>query len=724
METALSGTYRLTNVDCANCAAKIENSLRKLPTVDFVSYDYAQQTLHIQGLGFGEAEKHIHRIEPEARLALKDGHDSSFGEGEESDPYSLKKEGILLTIASLLFLVVLFCGSQLAALHPPYPEWMIIMAAYFLSGWNVILNSARTIRNGSFFDENVLMLIATVGAMAIQAYSEAVGVMIFYRVGEMLQSSAVSRSRRSIRSLLSAKPDRARVKTLMGLEEMSPEAVPVGEHILIKPGDKIPLDGDVIEGTCQLDTSALTGEAVPIAAGPGDAVMAGQICITGALTVKVTRPFRESSIAKVMELVENATARKANTEKFITVFARHYTPAVVVIAACIALLPTLTTGASFETWLYRALVLLVISCPCALVISIPLGYFGGIGRASRNGILVKGSNYIDALSGVKTVVFDKTGTLTEASFKVKDIVNSNGFTKSEMLEFAAAAECQSNHPIAASILTAYASSGREIDPSAVSDHTEYSGMGVTTTYRGRSILVGNDLFLHHRDIPHGVCGFSDTVVHIVVDGKYAGHITIGDRIKPDARQAIQSLRALGVRHIAMLTGDNSCVADAVGNRIGLDDVYAELMPEDKVDMLEELSRAGDGAGKVAFVGDGINDAPVIARADVGIAMGGLGSDAAVETADVVLMTDSPLKVAEAIEVAKDTRVIVWQNIMLAFFIKGVFMLFGAMGMASMWEAVFADMGTALIAVANSTRIFGKDKMRPIRQHLRRIGAWT
>jgi Cd2+/Zn2+-exporting ATPase len=421
----------------------------------------------------------------------------------------------------------------------------------------------------------------------------------------------------------------------------------------------------------------------------------------------VSRPFNESSIAKIMDLVENATARKAKTEKFITTFARYYTPAVVLIAACIAFIPPLATGASFQTWIYRALVLLVISCPCALVISIPLGYFGGIGKASRRGILVKGSNFIDALAAVKAVVFDKTGTLTRGVFKVKEVFNLNGFSKDQLLEFAAAAELHSNHPIAISINDAFSKIGGKLKVSMVSDHTEISGQGVEARYGDHAIMVGNDSLLHLQSIDHPKCEFDDTVAHLAVDGNYAGYITIGDEIKPDADNALKALKKQGIEHIAMLTGDNRCAAEAVVTRLPIDSFYADLLPEDKVSIFEKLKVQNRNKGKIAFVGDGINDAPVLARADVGVAMGALGSDAAVETADVVLMNDSPMKMAEAVSIAKQTRRIIWQNIILAFAVKGIFILFGAMGLATIWEAVFADMGTALIAVANSTRIIGK-----------------
>jgi Cd2+/Zn2+-exporting ATPase len=708
MNTTTTEKYFIKNIDCANCAAKIENSLRKLDGVDYVSLDFANQTLHVKTANFERIIEHVRKIEPGVEL-LPLHRKTSVGEvNPQLKTYALKKEIAIPAAAFLLFCVILFFEDWIHQQPFRYLEQVITIAAYLLAGWNVLLGALRTLRTGAIFDENVLMVIATGGAFAIHAYPEAVGVMIFYKIGEMLQERAVFRSRRSIRGLLASKPQRALLQTAEGLREVAPESVLVGALLLVKPGEKVPLDGDVVEGTSQMDTSALTGESVPVLAKPGDTVMAGTICKTGALTVKATRPFHESSIAKVMDLVENATARKAKTEKFITTFARYYTPAVVLIAACIAFIPPLAAGASYQTWIYRALVILVISCPCALVVSIPLGYFGGIGRASRRGILVKGSNFIDALAAVKTVVFDKTGTLTQGVFIVKEVAVFNGFSKDQLLEFAAAAEYRSNHPIASSIVTAFTQSGGRIDTSKIFDHAEFPGQGVSTRYGGRTVMVGNDQFLHHSSIVHDRCDFESTVAHIVVDGKYAGHITIGDEIKSDAAEAIRALKAQGVDHIAMLTGDNACTAEAVAQKLGLDSFYANLLPENKVSILEKMREGRKRGEKIAFVGDGVNDSPAIARADVGVAMGAMGSAAAIETADVVLMTDAPMKMAEAVSIAKQTRRIVWQNIILAFTVKGTFLVLGGMGLASMWEAVFADMGTALVAVANATRMLGRE----------------
>lgn len=699
--------YHLSNLDCASCAAKLEAGLNQVDGVSQAVVDFANLTLHLKATNINRALETARRIEPDIVLVPQSNQTPRHEQSHLLEGINLKKELSLLTIAAVLFFWQLFFENWFHQRQWWILEIVIVLVAYLLVGWNVLVAAYRTVNRGDFFDENVLMAIATAGALAIHAYSEAVGVMLFYKVGEMLQEMAVHRSRRSIQALLSAKPNRAAVKTADGIHFVSPETVRVGDVILVKPGEKIPLDGEVLQGYSQVDTSALTGEPVPISAKPGKNVQAGQICKTGALTLRVTRLFKETSIARVMDLVENATARKAKTEKFITTFARYYTPAVVFIAALIAFLPPLVAQADFKSWVYRALVILVISCPCALVVSIPLGYFAGIGRSSREGILVKGSNFIDALAAVNTVVFDKTGTLTRGVFKVLDVVNKNGFSKAQLLEFAGAAEFQSNHPIAASILSALKHQGGKVDTTMLHDHAEISGQGVMAGYGDRTICVGNDALLHVKAIDHGRCEFDSTVAHIAVDGKYAGYLTIGDEVRQESLAAVTRLRAEGISRISMLTGDNYCTAEAISRNLGLDSFHADLLPEDKVGVFERIEKECSSNHKIAFVGDGINDAPVIARADVGIAMGGVGSDAAVETADVVLMKDSPLKVAQAISIAKQTRRIIWQNIFLAFTVKSIFILFGAMGMASMWEAVFADMGTALLAVANSTRILKK-----------------
>jgi Zn2+/Cd2+-exporting ATPase len=546
--------------------------------------------------------------------------------------------------------------------------------------------------------------------IAIKQLPEAVGVMLFFKIGELFQELAVSKSRRSISSLLEIRPNAANLKTVNGIEVVSPERVKVGDTIIIKPGEKIPLDGQIIAGNSQIDTSALTGESVPRTVNVGETVLAGTINQTGLLTVTVTKLFGESSIARILDLVENASSKKAETEKIITKFARRYTPIVVISSLLVALIPPLVIpGATHAEWVYRALVLLVISCPCGLVISIPLGYFGGIGGAAKRGILVKGSTFLDTLSGVKAIAFDKTGTLTKGVFKVTEIVPHNGFKRDDLLRIAAEAEANSNHPIAKSIRVAYDlpiadADGKPFDESTISNYTEIAAHGIQATIEGKLVLAGNDRLMHRENIPHDTCDVEGTVVHLAVDRIYAGYIIIADEIKEDAIQAIRDLKAAGVERIMMLTGDSQAVAQRIAKTLGVDTFAAELLPEDKVAAIEKLLGEFHKKGKVAFVGDGINDAPVIARADVGIAMGGLGADAAIETADVVLMTDAPSKVAEAIQMGKKTHAIVMQNIIFALAIKIIFIGLGLMGLATMWEAVFADVGVALVAIFNATRV--------------------
>lgn len=526
--------------------------------------------------------------------------------------------------------------------------------------------------------------------------------MLFYKVGELFQDFSVSRSRRSIKSLLEVRPDYANLKSNGSIKKVSPSEVDIGNIILVKPGEKIPLDGEIIEGSSQVDTAALTGESVPRTVKLGETVLAGMVNKTGAVAIKVTKPFGESSVSKILDLVENANSKKGQTEKFITKFARYYTPVVVFASLAVALLPPLfIRGATSSEWVYRALILLVISCPCGLVISIPLSYFGGVGGAAKRGILVKGSMFLDALTAVKTVVFDKTGTLTKGVFKVTQIVIKNGFTQEQLLRLAAGAESQSNHPIAKSILQAYKG---KIDDSMVADYQEIAGHGIRARVENQVVLAGNDQLLHKENIQHDVCNVEGTVVHLAVDNRYAGYIVIADEIKEDAAKAIQALKELGVEKTIMVTGDNTVAAESVARKIGLDSYIAGVLPEGKVRAIEKLLRQAVKGAKVAFVGDGINDAPVIARADVGMAMGGLGSDAAIETADVVIMTDAPSKVAEAIKMGRKTQRIVWQNIGLALAVKGVFIALGIFGLATMWEAVIADVGVALVAILNASRV--------------------
>jgi Cd2+/Zn2+-exporting ATPase len=639
-----------------------------------------------------DRESHSHKHDRE------DGHDHDCGEGG----IDLRTELVPVILVIGLFGVGI--GFEETLHNTPFSiaEYAIFIFAYLLAGWNVLTIAGRNILKGRWFDENFLMTVATLGAIAIHKLPEAVGVMLFYKIGELFQEYAVGNSRRSIKALLETRPDYANLKVNGQILKISPAQVKVGEIITVTAGEKIPLDGEIIVGNSQIDTSALTGESVPRTVKVGKSVLAGTINKTGVLDIKVTKLFGESSIAKILNLVENASSKKAETEKFITKFAKIYTPIVVFVSLAIALIPPLIIpNATSAEWVYRALVILVISCPCGLVISIPLGYFGGIGGAAKRGILIKGSTFLDTLTQIKTVVFDKTGTLTKGVFQVTQIVPHNGFAKEELLSFAAHVEARSHHPIAQSIREAYKG---ELDISVVTNYQEIAGHGIRATIGNRLAIAGNDRLLHLENIEHDTCNITGTVVHLAVDRDYAGYITIADEMKEDAGQAIQALQRLGVTQTVMLTGDNQIVAESIAWQLGLTSYIAELLPEGKVEAIEKILALTGKKDKVAFVGDGINDAPVIARADVGIAMGGLGSDAAIETADVVIINDSPTKIGEAIQVARKTRKIVLQNIALAISIKGIFIVLGAFGLATMWEAVFADVGVALAAIANAMRV--------------------
>ncbi len=690
--------YRLKNIDCAVCASKIENELKKVAKFKNASVDSALNTLTIDSTDLQLVEKIIHKVEPEVKVEKLDRKINPFS----ADKSKIRQEIVRILLVLALFIIGMIFRKELQATEWRWAEYLLFITAYLISGWGVIKKAVMNAIRGKVFDENFLMTIATIGAILIQELPEAVAVMWFYNVGEFVEGLAVNRSRNSIRALLEVRPDYANVITDGKIISKSPEDVSIGEKIIVKPGEKIPLDGRVLEGSSLVDTYPLTGESIPRTFKIDGVVLAGMINKTGILTIEVTKNFNESSISKILELVENASSKKAETEKFITTFARYYTPAIVIIALCIAFLPPLfNSSAQLSDWIYRALVILVISCPCALVISIPLGYFGGIGGASRRGILVKGSNYLDALAKLKTIVFDKTGTLTRGVFKVTEIVPSNGYSENELLKFAAYAEYYSSHPIAQSIKEAY---GDEIISSKITTHQEVSGHGIKAEINGDEVIAGNDRMLHNENIEHHICDVEGTVVHIAVNKIYAGYIIISDIIKDDAKQALDDLKKEGVADIAMFTGDNESSAKTVAKELGIKSYKAELLPEEKLAALEKIMSSAETKDKVAFVGDGINDSPVIARADVGIAMGALGSDAAVEAADVVIMTDHLSKIPEAVNVAKQTRSIVLQNIVFALAVKAVFVALGGFGLANMWQAVFADMGVALIAILNATRV--------------------
>lgn len=595
---------------------------------------------------------------------------------------------------------VVLATAVLLSLNNEWLQIALFIISYIIVGGDVVKRAVKNIFKGQVFDENFLMSIATIGAFFIGEYPEGVAVMLFYQVGELFQSYAVGKSRKSIASLMDIRPDYANVKKGDELVKVDPDEVQIGDIIVIKAGEKIPLDGKVIEGSSMIDTSALTGESVPREVEVGSDILSGCININGVITAEVTKEFGESTVSKILDLVENASSKKSNSEQFITKFARYYTPVVVIIAVFLAIIPPLVIdGATFSDWIYRALAFLVVSCPCALVISIPLSFFGGIGGASKKGVLVKGSNYLEALAETEIIVFDKTGTLTKGVFNVQEI-HPEGVSKEELLELTAHAESYSNHPISLSLKRAYS---KEIDNGRISDVEEISGHGVIATVDGKKVMAGNIKHMKMMDIPYFKGELIGTIVHVAVNNKYIGYIVIADEVKEDSAQAIKELKAANIKQTVMLTGDNKSIGSKVAKELGLDKVYAELLPADKVEKLEELFSQKSKKGKLAFVGDGINDAPVLARADIGIAMGGLGSDAAIEAADVVIMTDEPSKIATTMKISKKTLKIAHQNIVFAIGIKIIVLILSAFGITTMWAAIFADVGVTIIAVLNAFR---------------------
>jgi Cd2+/Zn2+-exporting ATPase len=694
-------TCKLNNLNCANCAAKIEENVKKIDGVIDAEVNFTSQKLNFKtedGKSLKtiilEIENIVNDLEPDVVVSPADK-----GENGEQEKSSIKKYVYLIIAGGIIYAAALIFNFGF------YLRLSLFAAAYLISGADVLAKAFRNITKGRVFDENFLMSIATIGAFAVQQYSEAVAVMLFYKIGELLQDVAVNNSRRSINALLSIRPEFANLVTKDGIVQVQPDKVVPGDEIIVKPGERVPLDGIVESGCSMVDTSAITGEYVPRRLKAGDDVLGGFINNDGILNVKVTKEFANSTISRILKMVEDSASRKSETENFITKFARVYTPAVIAAAAAVAVLPPLFTGSmDFSRWIYTALIFLVISCPCALIISIPLSYFGGIGGASKRGVLIKGSNYLEALNHVDTVIFDKTGTLTHGVFKVSEIRPAEGFTEEELLKYAAQAEIYSNHPIAKSILNAY---GKTFDASLVESYEEISGQGIKATISGEKIVAGNSkLFNLSECTGYKPAEGYGTVVYISVDGRFAGHIIISDKIKSDTAKAIAGIKNVGVRKTVMLTGDSSSSAKAVADKIGIDEVYSELLPQDKVEKLETLElqlSSGKSKARLAFVGDGINDAPVIARADVGIAMGGLGSDAAIEAADIVLMTDEPSRLIDAFKIAHKTRKVVWQNIIFALLVKALFLTFGAFGLATIWEAVFADVGVTVLVAFNSLR---------------------
>lgn len=692
--------FVLKGLDCPNCSAKIEKEVGELEGITSSTVNLMKQTLTIT-LDEDRArtitpiiESIVHTHEPD--VEVQEQSEASPGCSEENE--NTRNRIIRLAACAILYAIIMVLHSFYSFTGMTYLAGLI--AAYFILGYDVLWQALRNITHGRIFDEHFLMSISTIGAFGIGEYPEAVAVMLFYQIGEWFQDMAVDRSRRSISGLMDIRPDVAHIRQDGKEITVAPDTIAIGSTIIVHPGERIPLDGQVTSGSSLLDTRALTGESVPRRVHSGDTALSGCIAKDGVIEIKVSRTFGESTASKIIDLVQNAASRKAPTERFITRFCRYYTPFVVFSALLLGLVPPLFFGGLWADWLIRSFIFLVISCPCALVISIPLTFFSGIGAASRKGILVKGSNYLEALTQLGTVVFDKTGTLTKGVFRVTAIDSTDNFSKDTVLHLAALAESQSRHPIAQSIRQAWKN---PIDTTTLSDYQELSGLGICVVYRGKEILAGNETLLHQKHITFTPSPAAGTKVYIAYGGSYAGCLHITDEIKEDSRQAIQGLKDAGVSQTVMLTGDAEDIGRTVSQKLGLDTYYAQLLPQDKVDRLEELDAHKQIGKKLAFVGDGINDAPVLARADVGIAMGGLGSDAAIEAADVVLMTDEPSKLVTAIRVARATKGIAWQNIILALGIKGLLLILGALGMATMWEAVFGDVGVMILAVLNSMR---------------------
>lgn len=686
----------LEGLNCANCARKIEEKVGRMEGVKESNLNFTTTTLNVklekkvkEEHVISEIKKIVEALEPHVKVEKK-----VYGKATIKKAKFTVKSTLIIGAVLYLFAVIGDFQGTLGLI--------LFGASYLLIGGEVVLTAIKNIAKGQVFDENFLMTVATIGAFTINQYPEAVAVMLFYEIGETIQGYAVNRSRSSISSLMDIRADYANIIIDGKEKKVSPETVQVEDVILVKPGEKIPLDGVVIEGESFVDTSALTGESVPRKIVVNDEILSGGINTSGVLKVKVTKKFGESTVSRILEMVENAASKKANTEKFITKFAKVYTPIVVGLAILIAVVPSIfIKDALFSTWLYRALVFLVVSCPCALVVSVPLGFFAGIGGASKKGVLVKGSNYLELLKDLETVVFDKTGTLTEGVFTVTEI-NTNDIQKEKLIEIAAMAESFSNHPIAISIIKEY---GKEIDKEVIKEYEEIAGHGIKAVINNEEVLIGNAKLMNQFNISYNEVDSIGTVVYCAINGEFKGSIVISDKIKENAVEALINLKKAGVKKTVMLTGDNKKTAYKVGEKINIDEVHSELLPLDKVKEVEELLKRSNKNGKLAFVGDGVNDAPVLARADIGIAMGGIGSDAAIEAADIVLMKDDINALVDAINVSKKTNKILWQNIVFALGIKILVMVLGTFGIANMWTAVFADVGVTIIAIINSTRCF-------------------
>ncbi|MFW5996047.1 MAG: heavy metal translocating P-type ATPase [Halanaerobiaceae bacterium] len=700
-EQEKSKQYRINGLDCANCAAKIEEKVKDLSGVDDVELNFLEKKLSVLTRA-GDMRDRIQQVadSTESGLTVKKIDEKDEKEiTEEQEP--LFGNQLLLGGALFILSIVLFEVLSLDFAWSFVLEVLMYGLSYILAGSKVVKSAVRNIIHGRVFNEHFLMTVATLGAFAIREYPEGVAVMLFYMVGERMQDRAVGRSRSSIKKLMDIRPEFANRKREGSVRQVKPENVNPGDIIVIKPGEKVPLDGRVVKGSSTLDTSALTGESLPRSVETGEEVLSGMINRGGLLEVEVTREYESSMVSKILKLVGEAASRKAPTEKFITKFARYYTPVVVLGAVFLALIPPLVVNASFTTWIYRSLVFLVISCPCALMLSIPLAFYGGIGRASREGVLIKGGNFLEGLNNVEKIVFDKTGTLTRGVLKISQVAVFNGFREEEVLKFAAYAEAHSTHPIARSLRDSY---GENIDEELIGSYRELSGYGIEAEIDGKRVLLGNKELFERENLDYVSAREGETVVYVHIDDVFAGYIALGDELKHDAGVAIQALKDKGIQETIMLTGDREPVAAEIAGNLGIDRFYAELLPGDKVTRLEEIMRSLKPGSRLAFVGDGINDAPVLARSDIGISMGALGSDAAIEAADIVLMTDELSKLSGVLDIAARTRRIVRQNISAALGIKIIFVVLGAIGVASIWEAVFADVGVALLAVFNALRI--------------------
>lgn len=708
MEKNNECTLGIKGLECPQCAAKIEHNLNALDEIKAATVDVLGKKIVINPNKKFSSEditklvqKEVDRVEEGVTVLMPN---SAIEEDEEIEETKENFKSIRnrFILGAIILAAAIFVPKNLFV-----PRLILFLISYFTVGYDVLFKAVKNIKKGQIFDENFLMAIATLGAFAIKEFPEAVSVMLFYQIGEMFQDLAVGKSRKSITSLMNIRPDYANLKIEGEIKKVLPKEVKLGDIIVIKPGEKVALDGKITNGSSTFDTSALTGEAIPRTFEIGDEILSGFINTTNLVEIEVTKSFENSTISKILDLVQNASSKKSKTENFITKFARFYTPAVVIIALLIAILPMIfVKDAQFSTWLYRALIFLVVSCPCALVVSIPLGFFGGIGGASKNGILIKGANYLEALNNLETVVFDKTGTLTKGKFKVSEInVQNSKYTKDDLLKYAAIAESFSNHPIAQSIVLEYEKNNKKLEKTDSSEFKfeEIAGHGVKVKYENSEILAGNLKLLKKENIEATEKDAVGTVVYVAKDGKYLGNLIIADEIKEDAKKTVEELNNLGIKNVVMLTGDNRKIGENVASKLNISKVFTDLLPLGKVEKMEEFLKNKSTNGKVLFVGDGINDAPVLARADIGVAMGGVGSDAAIEAADMIIMNDEPSKIVTALKIAKKTKKIVWQNIIFALGVKIIILVMGALGFATMWEAVFGDVGVALIAILNATR---------------------